>query len=151
MIVDEEVYLSHYGKKGMKWGVRKAAFVSTQESDYGDKTRLKRIVGPSRSERNAAASRHKERLRTVKGAKKSGNALSPTEKKKLGSPRDIARDGKWAHQVPRGTRLVAALLLSPTILAVAVGADHGVGSAEVSRILAAKGSALPPIPPRKRG
>ncbi len=31
MIIDEEVYLAHYGKKGMRWGVRKSGSLKTKK------------------------------------------------------------------------------------------------------------------------
>lgn len=54
MLIEEDVYLDHYGKKGMHWGVRTAQKVSAPAVKVGGKVgkAIKRQTAPDKKERN---------------------------------------------------------------------------------------------------
>jgi len=127
MIIDKDgnEYIEHFGRIGMKWGVRSRT-INNNARETANKAGLqtikdkslaigKKIIGPSKTERDAGKKRHENRITKVnKGFAKLDSAKTKQQRNaakailhKVGNEKLAMADSKMAYTTSRGTRLVA--------------------------------------------
>lgn len=70
MFIDEEVYLEHYGKAGMRWGVRKNKIYPGYEISRKESDKEKKAIQKSNSRKEKLASKNPTFKREVKATMK---------------------------------------------------------------------------------
>ncbi len=131
MIVDEDIYLEHYGKKGMRWGERRAAASSNRarnkESRKSDRDKHRNKVDKAAEKINSGRSQREYKKAKSQHAQNKANLGSREARKILNTARAKrdadwntamqARDGKEAAQIILGTTAVAIGVASLMALA----------------------------------
>jgi hypothetical protein len=137
LIIDEEDFLQHYGKKGMKWGTRSTGGSSRQRNKNLNK------ISRAKSKTERLKTVEKARVSVSKGGKsynqlKRAKQSHSANKAKLGSheARKILRKAKEKHyneaviaQQTKNGKETALLLTAGTVGALAV---YGLGRILVS-------------------
>jgi hypothetical protein len=125
MIIDEEVYLEHYGKPGMKWGVRKAARAEVRGIKQKHRTAEKAARNDPSFKSEVKATRKKQgisgskvRLETSNG-KSTGRLVGDFKNSKNKKVSDdfanavlakASRNRDWINSAAAGTAVLATLV-----------------------------------------
>ena len=111
MIIDEDVYLAHYGKKGMKWGVRNNATASEKAAK-----KLDRLSGQKIYDGNGYKGYYGQRVAKQRERKAPGSSLT-----KNMTPEELARVKRQINRktytgiVLRGATAVTVSLAAPKL------------------------------------